>query len=409
MSEKTATSEKISAVRVVLLSWEYPPLVVGGLGRHVDALSQALAGSGHEVLVITRGESGSPVHERHGAVRVVRAARDPLALDFSVETLLSWAQATEHSLLRAALPAVRRWRPDVVHAHDWLVAQSAVTLGEVTSAPLVTTMHATEAGRHLGWLPAPLNAAIHSLERWLAERSAAVITCSGTMRAEATSLFGVAAERVSVVPNGIDPAAWRVSASQRREARRRLGADGPLLVFAGRLVHEKGVQDLLDALPTLRRRHRGLRLAIAGTGVHEAHLQEQARRRRLGPAVQWLGFVPATELATVLAAADLAVVPSHYEPFGIIALEAAAVRTALALSATGGLGDLVDAGIAAASFPPGDPAALARAVDQALTDTEGSRRAVNRAARLIRRDYTWPVVAERTARVYEQALSRGPG
>jgi glycogen synthase len=396
-------------VRALLLSWEYPPLVVGGLGRHVDALSRALAEGGHEIVVVTRGESGSPVRERHGAVQVVRAARDPLALDFSVETLLSWAQAAEHSLLRAALPAVRRWRPDVVHAHDWLVAQSAVTLSELTSAPLVTTVHATEAGRHLGWLPAPLNAAIHSLERWLTERSAAVITCSGAMRNEVSTLFGLASDRLTVVPNGIDPAGWQVSAGQRRAARHRLGADGPLLVYAGRLVHEKGVQDLLDALPTLRRRHRGLRLVIAGTGVHEAELQDLARRRRLGNAVQWLGFVAEAELATVLAAADVAVVPSHYEPFGIVALEAAAARTALAVSAIGGLQDLIDAGIVAASFPPGDPGALASAVDQALADDEGRRRVVNRAARLIRRDYTWPVVAERTARVYEQARTGATG
>jgi glycogen(starch) synthase len=395
-------------VRILLVSWEYPPIVVGGLGRHVYALSRELAAQGHDVLVVTRGESSSAVTERHDGVRVLRAARDPLALDFSTETLLSWAQASEHALLRAALPALRRWRPDVIHAHDWLVAQTAVTLSEITSARLVTTIHATEAGRNLGWLPAPLNTAIHSVERWLIERSQAVITCSAAMRTEVTDLFG-AVDRITVVPNGIDVDTWRVSAAARRAARRRYRGDAALLAYAGRLVHEKGVQDLLDALPTLRRRHPGLRLVVAGTGVHESELQAHARRRRLGNAVQWLGFVPEPELATILAAADVVVVPSHYEPFGIVALEAAAVRTPLVVAATGGLQDLVDAGMVAGSFPPGDVAGLTNAVHATLTCAEDTRRAVNRGARVIRRDYAWPVVAERTAHVYRAASSLSSG
>ncbi|MBN9618929.1 MAG: glycogen/starch synthase, partial [Actinobacteria bacterium] len=177
-------------MRVLMLSWEYPPLVVGGLGRHVEALARELAATGHDVRVVTRGGEAAPSPgEVRDGVRVVRAAADPLAIDFTTETLLAWSQAAEHSLLRAALPLVRRWRPDVIHAHDWLVAQTAVTLAEATRAPLVVTLHATEAGRHQGWLPAPLNRAIHSVERWLARRADEVLTCSETMRDEATRLF----------------------------------------------------------------------------------------------------------------------------------------------------------------------------------------------------------------------------
>ncbi|HJQ41769.1 MAG TPA: glycosyltransferase family 4 protein [Jatrophihabitantaceae bacterium] len=387
-------------MRVLMLTWEYPPIVVGGLGRHVDALARELAEAGHEVCVVTRGESGSPVEEMRDGVRVRRAAVDPLALDFTTESLLAWSQAAEHALVRAALPAVRRWRPDVVHAHDWLVAQSGITLAEVTRAPLVATMHASEAGRHQGWLPQPLNLAIHSVERWLAHRAAAVIAYSSAMRDEVSALFEVKPDHVAVVPNGIDADRWRPSKRDVAVARARHAGDGPLLVFAGRLVHEKGLQTLLDALPAIRAEIPDVRLLVAGTGVFEDKLQARARRRRLARVVDWAGFVPEEELAELLGAGDAVVVPSLYEPFGIVALESAAARTPLVLSRTGGLTDLVDAGAAAASFAPGDRSGLAHAVLSVLSDRAGAARAVRRAARLVQHDYTWSAVADATAQVY---------
>jgi glycogen(starch) synthase len=393
-------------MRVLLLSWEFPPLVVGGLGRHVEALAVQLAAAGHDVHVVTRGDKADPTAEVVDGVRVHRAPVDPVALDFTTESLLAWSQASEHALTRVALPLVRRWRPDVVHAHDWLVAQTAITLGEVTGAPLVTTIHATEAGRHQGWLPKPLNLAIHSFERWLAQRSAAVITCSGAMHDEVTRLFELPPARVSVVPNGVDPTRWNPPATARAAVRAELAPDGaPLLVFAGRLVHEKGVQTLLRALPRLRATHPGLRLAVAGTGSYDDQLRALARRLRVARAVSWLGFLTEDELADVLGAADAVVVPSLYEPFGIVALEAAAARVPLVVTEVGGLSDLVREGVATAAFAPKDVDGLVDAVHGVLADPLAARRAAARAARRIARDYTRPAVAARTIEVYENACA----
>jgi glycogen synthase len=386
-----------------MLSWEYPPLVVGGLGRHVEALARELAAQGHDVRVVTRGDAASGHSESRDGVRIHWSAADPLAIDFTTETLLAWSQAAEHALLRAALPLVRRWCPDVVHAHDWLVAQSAITLAETTGAPLVATLHATEAGRHMGWLPHPLNRAIHSVERWLARQAALVVTCSTTMHDEAVRLFELAPERVRVLPNGVDAERWRAPTSAKSAARAAHAGDGPLLVYAGRLVHEKGVQTLLRAVRPLRESHPGLRLAVAGTGVYEAELQGLARRLRVARSVQWLGFVPETELAALLGAADAVVVPSLYEPFGIVALEAAVAGAPLAVAETGGLLDLAAAGVAAASFPAGDAEALAGAVGKLLVDPAAASRAARRAARLVRRDFSWHAVAAQTALVYDEA------
>lgn len=391
------------AVRVLMLTWEYPPLLVGGLGRHVEALAGQLVRAGHQVWVVTRGDKQEATAETVEGVRVVRAAVDPLAIDFTTESLLAWAQAAEHSLLRAALPVVAQWRPDIVHAHDWLVGQSAVTLGQVTGSPIVATMHATEAGRHQGWLPTPLNLAIHSAERWLAQSAAEVITCSTSMRDEVCRLFELDARRVTIVPNGIDPDAPHAPWAQRTATRVRLAPDAALIAFAGRLVHEKGLQTLIDSLPSLRASHPGLRLVVAGTGGHETKLRARARRLRVARAIEWAGFVDEEGVAALLGAADVAVVPSLYEPFGIVALEAAAARTPLIVADTGGLRDLATAGVAAGSFTPGDPPALAAAITAVLDDPAAARRAVRRAARVIRRDYSWPAVAAATTARYDRA------
>jgi glycogen synthase len=389
-----------------MLSWEYPPLVVGGLGRHVEALARELVRQGHDVRVVTRGTEPDGRTEVRDGVRVVRAAADPIAIDFTTESLLAWSQAAEHAMLRAALPMIRRWRPDVVHAHDWLVAQSGVTLARSTGAPLVATLHATEAGRHQGWLPRPLNLAIHSVERWLAHQATTVITCSTTMHDEVTRLMEVPAEHVQVIPNAIDATRWTATARAKSTARAKYVGDGPLLGYAGRLVHEKGVQTLLRALRPLRETHPGLRLVIAGTGYHEPALRTLARTLRIARCVDFLGFLPEDELAPLLGAADAVVVPSFYEPFGIVALEAACAGAPLVVAETGGLRDLAADGVAVGSFPAGDVDALCSAVGKVLVDPAGARRAATRAARLVRRDYTWRAVAEHTAEVYRSSAAR---
>ncbi|SDJ29291.1 (1-_4)-alpha-D-glucan synthase (UDP-glucose) [Frankineae bacterium MT45] len=383
-----------------MLSWEYPPLIVGGLGRHVDALARTLVAQGHEVRVVTRGEPDLTDGVRDG-VGVSRSRQDPLDIGFTTETLLAWSQANEHSLTRAALAVVADWKPDVVHAHDWLVAQTAVTISEITGARVVATIHATETGRNMGWLASPLNRGIHSVERWLTHRAARVIVCSTFMRDEVSHIFEISPGAVEVIGNGIDLGAWRRSAKASALAREQYAGDGPLLVFAGRLMHAKGVQTAIGALPRLRRRYPGLRLVVAGTGPFEPDLRDQARR--LGRAVQWAGFVEDSELAGLLAAADVAVVPSLYEPFGLVALEAAAIGTPLAVSDTGGLRDLVEPGRTGARFTPDSPAALATAVESLLDDPQRALAMTRRARRLIAQHYTWEAVASQTAEVYAQA------
>jgi len=396
-------------VRVLMLSWEYPPVLVGGLGRHVHALAEAMARSGHRVTVLTRhaaqdgaGADRVPYDQVAGGVRVVRVPEDPVLLRFEDE-LLAWTMALNHGLTRAGLALAEAEPPDVVHAHDWLVAHAATTLKHHLRAPLVATLHATEAGRHQGWLPEPLNRAIHSVEWWLTYEARRVLTCSSSMRWEVTRLFELPAEKVDVVPNGVDPDRWRASPEQVAAARRRWAGDGPLVVCSGRLVYEKGVHDLLAALPRLRRRHPGVRLVVAGRGPKEVELRELARRLRLGRSVAFAGFVPDADLAALVAAADCAVVPSVYEPFGMVALEATAAGTPVAVSDVGGLREIVEHRGTGLRFPAGDPAGLTDAVSELLTDQVLARRLVRQARAVLQQDHSWARIAERTGEVYQRA------
>jgi glycogen(starch) synthase len=389
-------------MRVLMLSWEYPPVMVGGLGRHVHALATSLAAAGHQVTVVTRHGFDAPLEEDLEGVRVIRAPEDPPLFPLTNATMLSWTMAFNHALTRAALAAGGQF--DVVHAHDWLVTHAAVTLKHALGVPLVATVHATEAGRHSGWLPSESNRCVHSVEWWLTYEARRVLVCSAYMRWEVSRLFELPRGKVEVIPNGVVADAWQPSSRAVTAARKQHGGD-PLVAYVGRLVYEKGVQDLLKAVPRLRERHPGLRVVIAGDGPYRKELEDLARRRRIRRVVSFTGFLDGRQLPALLSAADCLVAPSRYEPFGMIALEAAAAGTPVAAASTGGLAEFVDPGTTGVTFPAADPAALADAVDALLCDEVFARRVARRARSLVLREYDWAAITRRTVAAYRRAVN----
>jgi glycogen synthase len=393
-------------MKVLMVSWEYPPVVIGGLGRHVHHLSTALAAAGHEVVVLSRRPSGTDpsTHpssdEMNEDVRVVAAAQDPHEFTFGKD-MMAWTLAMGHAMVRTGLSLKKKrsgrpWRPDVVHAHDWLVAHPAVALSEFYDVPMVSTIHATEAGRHSGWVSGSLSRQVHAVESWLVRESDSLITCSASMRDEITELFGPGLAEVTVIRNGIDAARWPFA------ERRHHGVAGgpPELLFVGRLEYEKGVHDAIAALPRIRRAHPGTTLTIAGDGTQQDWLVEQARKHRVLKATRFVGRLDHAELLAALHRADAAVLPSHYEPFGLVALEAAAAGTPLVTSNIGGLGEAVINGETGMSCPPRDVARLAEAVGAVLDDPGAAQRRARAARERLTSDFDWHTVADETAQVY---------
>jgi glycogen(starch) synthase len=397
-------------VRILHLSWEYPPLVHGGLGRHVHALAEAQAAAGHDVVVVTH-HPGTVEHadlaldERVNGVRVVRAVHETVQMP-GHDDLIAWVLGLGHAMTRTALALGTTWRPEVVHGHDWMVAHAAANLRQAFAVPVVATVHATEAGRHQGWLPNELSTSIHTTEWWFTYEARRVITCSEHMRWEVTRLFELPPDKVDVVPNGVDRHVWTPDPAAAQTARERLAPDGPLVVFTGRLEWEKGVHTLVEAMPRLRRRHPGLRLVVAGRGTQRDALVEQARRLRVSRSVEFTGWLEEEDLRALVAAADVAVVPSVYEPFGLVALETAALGTPLVVAGTGGLAEVVRDHESGLVVPPLDSAALADAVTELLRDEVLAHRVARAAREVVVRDHDWSALAARTVEVYAAAVTQ---
>lgn len=376
---------------VVMLTWEFPPHMVGGLARHVHALSRELATRGHRVIVLTRAAPGLPDWIMEEGVEVHRVQpyfQEPR--DFAL-----WVNHLNFALLQAGIQVLQRESgPAILHAHDWLVAHAAKGLKNLFRLPLMATIHATEHGRH-GGIHNSGQQYINDVEWWLTYESWRVVVCSEAMRTEVRLLFGLSDDKVVVIPNGIDfktPAGTRDRGAYVRPGER-------LLFHLGRLVPEKGAGVLLEALSFLRDRH-PVRLVIGGVGPYKAELERRVHLLGLQDRVRFAGWVSDQEAQSLYAHSDVAVVPSTYEPFGIVALEAMAAGAPLVASDVGGLSEIVVHGQTGLKAYPGDPQSLATQIHRLLSDRELAGRLAAEAKRQVRQRYAWSSVAAATASEY---------
>jgi glycosyltransferase involved in cell wall biosynthesis len=389
-------------MRVLMLSWEYPPHVVGGLGRHVLELAPALADEGVSVSIVTPQLRAGPSHELTArGVSIVRVAMP----QSDGASFVGYARIANAALEQAAHDLQRtNGAFTLIHAHDWLVASAGVSLKHAWRRPLVTTMHATERGRQQGHIASSDSEQIHGTEWWLTYEAWRVITCSHFMARQVADYFSTPSDKIDVVPNGVvvrsDPFA---SAAERVAFRRRFAAeDQPLVFYIGRLVYEKGLHVLLRAWPQVLTGVPHARLVIAGTGVELERLQLQAAEHGLARSVLFTGFIADEDRDRLYHTADVACFPSLYEPFGMVALEAMAAGCPVVVSATGGLHEVVtnhETGITAA---PNNPAALAWGLLHTLQYPEWARARAANALRAVQAHYTWRRIAAETADVYRR-------
>ena len=385
-----------------MLSWEYPPRVVGGLGRHVAALSRTLARQGHDVHVVTRDHPDAPAEEVLEGVHVVRVSEAPPVIPF--DDLVPWVLAFNNRVTAAAMKVLRTHDVDVIHAHDWLVAYAAAGVKDAWDLPLVATVHATEYGRHQGWLPGPMNKLIHQIEWWLTYEARRVITCSQYMHDQVADIFAKPAATLDVVPNGVDVRDFALPDDEVAAFRRDLApADTNVVLFAGRLEYEKGVQTVLDALHGLRERVGPTEFLIAGVGTYSEELRRKVDELDLAEHVRFTGFLEDHELRLHYAAADVAVAPSIYEPFGLVAVEAMACGTPVVVGDTGGLREVVSGGHGL-TFTPQDAAHLTEVLARVLSDGQLAAELTARGRDRILARYDWAGVARATVDVYERTI-----
>jgi len=394
--------------RVLILSWEYPPLIEGGLARHVRKLSENLAAAGEtEVHVLTRGGEESPDEDLVAGVQIHRVREPKRPADLG--EFVAWVERMNADMLAAGVELGDRYDFDLVHGHDWLVAPACDHLARRFGAPLVTTIHATEYGRHQGWVDKHPQSHIHGVERWIANRSDRVIACSFYMREQIADIFGVEEERVAVIPNGIDPDDLQTpNADELRRLRAEFAApEETLVLLIGRLVYEKGFQLALEAMPSLIDAVPGTRFLVAGSGTHEQELRKQAAELGLDEHGTFLGWIGDDVLHSLYRIADVCVVPSIYEPFGLVALEAMASGCPCIVADTGGLREVVPHNEAGLRFRARDSRSLGEMVERVLTDPALCERLVAEGSEHILR-FDWADVAERTADVYAELTRDSP-
>jgi glycogen synthase len=311
-------------------------------------------------------------------------------------------QRMNRDMLAAGEALAQESSYELIHGHDWLVAGASAALADALRVPYITTIHATEHGRHQGWVADEPQAHIHAVERWMARRADAVIVCSHYMRGHVADIFDIDERRVSVIPNGVDPSELRPSGDLARLRASFARPHEKLVLFVGRLVYEKGFQLALDALPKVIEQVGDVRFLVAGSGTHEAELKAQSQRLGLDEHGTFLGWIGDDVLHSLYRIADLCVVPSIYEPFGLVALEAMASGCPCIVADTGGLREVVPVGERVGlRFNGGDAEHLGVMIERLLVDDRLRDRLVTEASEHVLR-FDWEDVALRTRGIYDR-------
>lgn len=385
------------APTVLILSWEFPPVTVGGLSRHVYDLSRYLVRKGWNVHVLTTEAEGAPHEELVHGVHVHRVhVMQPDAGQF-----VHWAFQMNLRFMDAVDALVDSGLTfNLVHAHDWLVCYSARAIKQKYHAHLIATIHATERGRNHG-IHTDLQQYIHHQEWRLTYEAERVIVCSQYMADEVQSVFHLPEGKVDVIPNGVDVEQLSVTRQPSHDGTRlTLGENRNTVLFVGRLVREKGVQTLLDAVPLILSSCPNTQFVIAGRGPMLQDLQDRARRLGIDQHVRFAGFVSDEARNGLLSGAQVTVFPSLYEPFGIVALEAMAAGAPVVVSDVGGLGEVVRHGINGLKMYPGDASSLATQVITLLRDPVYARSLAAMSTAEMG-NYDWSHIVDETIRSYQ--------
>jgi len=391
-----------SKLSVMMFSWEYPPRVIGGISPHVYFLSRSLAEIGVKVHVVTCDFPGAATHEVVDGVEVYRvdSYKNP-APDFA-----TWVYLMNLNMQKEAAAIVKKLRGkiDVFHAHDWLVATAGIGLKHVFRKPLLVTMHSTEIGRRDG-LHTDTEKMIHETEAWLTYEAWKVVCCSDYMVSHVKWAFGLPEDKLVMIPNGVNTRVYENSENEDANVFRTKFAmpHEKIVLYVGRLVYEKGIHVLINAVPKVLAKV-DAKFIIVGSGYMKEQLLSIVKSMRLEHKVLFLGFVDDDTLVRLQKCADVSVVPSLFEPFGIVALEAMAAKSPVVVSDTGGLSEIVDHDVTGFKVYPNNPESLGSGITKILLDENYKKYIRENAFRKVQEKYDWQKIAEQTKNIYKTVL-----
>ena len=387
-------------MEILTFSWEYPPISHGGLARHVQNLSEELAREGHSIYVVTQGDNNIPKQENINGVNVIRTNPVKISPNNFIDEILQ----LNYQLLEEAIKLTRDITGiDLVHGHDWLVFWASRVLKHSLQKPLISTIHATEAGRNQG-IYNDMQRYINDIEWYSGFEAWKVIVCSHFMKEEVRRLFQLPADKVTVIENGVRPKLFQAEYSE--EFRSSFASpEEDLIFYIGRIVREKGIQVLIQALDELLKDNPSTKLVIGGKGHFVEDLKRQAGYLGISDRIFFTGFISDEERNKLYQAAQVAVFPSLYEPFGIVALEGMAAGTPTIVSDVGGMSEVVENGVNGIKVEPNNPHKLSEAIKYVLNNKGEAQEMAVRASELVSEKYDWNKIAKKTEKVYREVVN----
>jgi len=414
-------------MKMAVFVYEYPPKIVGGLGTYAAEITRKFVLTDNDVTVFTMNDDAGtlPTREIWRGIEIHR----PLHIDISdslpdviAEDIRKWGRGLHlfskiliYNYLSASklvneLIKKENIKYDLVVAHDWLSAIGGITVKKEIGLPFAFHVHSTEKGRTLG----NGSEVVSNIELHAAKAADMIVTVSYAMKEELTKL-GFPKDRIQVCYNGVDAQKYNpqdVTAEQTKKIRSLYDVkdDEVMILFIGRLVGVKGVDKLIMAMPHILQKIPKAKLVILGLGDLQDYLKNLVNYMRLNNYVKFrFEFLPEEERILHYAACDVAVFPSHYEPFGIVVLEAMSMEKPVVVGAAGvsGMREIVICcGEDQCGFhiDPSNPTDIAWGIISVLESPEKMKWLGKNGRKRVLEEFTWDKIAERTLKLYEEMV-----
>jgi glycosyltransferase, family 1 len=390
-------------MKILMLTWEYPPRVVGGISKVVYDLSHKMVKEGNEVTVVTYKDGDNvKYYENDKGVEVYRVDNYMIRPN----NFIDWIMQLNFNMITKANEIINKnGKFDVIHAHDWLVAYSAKSIKESYNIPLISTIHATESGRNNG-IHDETQRYINDSEWMLTYESSEVIVNSNYMKNEVQRLFGLPYDKINVIPNGVNLQLFS-NVNIDYDFRRQYAMDNEkIILYVGRLVYEKGIQNLIAAMPKILERYHDSKLIICGRGGMIDELREQVKYLGIENKVYFAGYCDSKKMQKMYKCADVAVFPSTYEPFGIVAIESMLSGTPTIVSDVGGLNEIIEHGVTGMKSYAGNANSVADSVLALLFDPKLCFNISQNAIKKVKENYNWSKITDSTYYVYQLAIGK---
>jgi 1,4-alpha-glucan branching enzyme len=393
-----AVELKRQGTKIFMLTWEYPPNIIGGLARHVHGLSESLAKLGYEIHVITTQSEDLPSFERKNGVYIHRVA----PLNEKDDDFTSWVAGLNLAMANKARELAALDDFHVIHAHDWLACSAAVSLKDSLNIPLITTIHATEHGRNNG-IYTDMQQFIHKKEELLIQASDQVIVCSQYMKEELRNIFEINEEKIVMIPNGVYKQEKQLHAHGLLDGLP-IFSDRKMIFSIGRMVSEKGFDTIIEAAAKMKSKSDELYFVIAGKGPMLEKYRQKVIDYELENFVYFIGYIRDEQRDALLTQCEAAVFPSLYEPFGIVALEAMSFGKPTIVSETGGLRSIVQPYKTGLFIVPGNALSLTQQLYYVLENRQRAKEIGENGRKLVESLFSWTRIAEETKRTFEDVL-----